>query len=410
VKTGESLPKPVRLLSIISGALYGGAHNQAARLAKPLRERGYETSVLLPDESGNAAERLQHFGVPVSVAQLRRPRAAAGLGDNLGTLAHAPEEIRGLRRAIKAHAPDLVQVHGLNLYGAIAARIEDVPLIWQLLDTRPPVALRAAMMPFVAVLADVVMTTGLTVARAHPGARWLGRRLVPYVPPVDVEEFQARPGHRQAVRASLGVPDGAVLVGSIGNRNPQKGHEYLLRAAPLARAEDERVVVRIRGERSVGHPDYETQLQRELAASGLGASGLGSVGSEFTVPQIMSAFDVFVLSSVRRSEGLPTVLLEAMACGIPIIATDVGGVREIVTDGKTGLVVPAEDAAALAAAMVDLARSEALRTAMGEEGRRRAIAHWQSARCADTHIHAYETANIVHDERRRRRTRVLRRG
>jgi glycosyltransferase involved in cell wall biosynthesis len=410
VKTGERLPKPVRLLSIISGALYGGAHNQAARLAKPLAEHGYVTRVLLPDEPGNAAERLEQSAVAVSMAPLRRPRAAASWKDNIATVARARDEVQTLRLAMRAEATDLVQIHGLNLYGAIAARAEGLPVVWQLLDTRPPLALRTAMMPAVRFFADVVMTTGLTVAAAYPGALRLGRRLVPYIPPVDVDEFEPRPRLRSAVRAALGVPDGAVLVGSIGNRNPQKGHEYLLRAAPVARTQDERIVVRIRGERSMGHPEYEDLLQRELATSGLEASALGSTGDDFTIPQIMSAFDVFVLSSVRRSEGLPTVLLEAMACEVPIIATDVGGVDEIVTEGETGRVVPAEDVPALAAAMVDLAQNKDLRTAMGREGRRRAIAHWQSTRCADTHIHAYETASIVHDERRRRRRRVLRRG
>src|SRR5205807_8957811 len=110
---------------------------------------------------------------------------------------------------------------------------------------------------------------------------------------------------------------------------------------PLARRRNKRVVVRIRGERSIGHPAYEDLLRRELAASGLEASALGSMEDDFTIAQMMSAFDVFVLSSVRRSEGLPTVLLEAMACGVPVVTTDVGGVREIVTDGETGIVVGA---------------------------------------------------------------------
>jgi glycosyltransferase involved in cell wall biosynthesis len=409
VKTGESLPKPVRLLSIISGALYGGAHNQAARLAKPLAEHGYVTRVLLPDEPGNAAERLEQSGVAVSMAPLRRPRAAASWKDNIATMARARDEVQTLRLAMRAEATDLVQIHGLNLYGAIAARAEGLPLVWQLLDTRPPLALRTAMMPAVRFLADVVMTTGLTVAAAYPGALRLGRRLVPYIPPVDVDEFEPRPRLRSAVRAALGVPDGAVLVGSVANRNPQKGHEYLLRAGAMARERDGRVVVRIRGEPSPGHPDYEAQLQRALAASGLGASALGSMEEGLTTAELMSAFDVFVLASVRRSEGLPTVLLEAMASGVPVVTTEVGGVREIVTDGVTGRVVPPEDPPALAEALLEMARNDDLRSSMKQHARRLAVAQWNTGRCAETHIKAYAMARDLH-QRRRPRSGSLRRG
>jgi glycosyltransferase involved in cell wall biosynthesis len=128
-----------------------------------------------------------------------------------------------------------------------------------------------------------------------------------------------------------------------------------------------------------------------------------------TTAELMSAFDVFVLASVRRSEGLPTVLLEAMASGVPVVTTEVGGVREIVTDGVTGRVVPPEDPPALAEALLEMARNDDLRSSMKQHARRLAVAQWNTGRCAETHIKAYAMARDLH-QRRRPRSGSLRRG
>lgn len=106
----------------------------------------------------------------------------------------------------------------------------------------------------------------------------------------------------------------------------------------------------------------------------------------------MPALDVFVLTSVRRSEGIPTVVVEAMACGLPIVTTRVGGVAEVVDDGVTGVIVPAGDDVAIVEAVGRLLRKGGLRQEMGQLGRTRCESDFGLKGCADAHLDAYRRA------------------
>src|SRR4029079_13295654 len=117
-----------------------------------------------------------------------------------------------------------------NPHAAIAGRREGCAIIWQLLDTRPPMAVRRVLMPLVTRLGDVVMTTGRAVANVHPGAETLGDRLRPFFPPVDRDEFRAENIDAISARQSYGFSTDDLVLVSVGNLNPQKGHEYLLQA------------------------------------------------------------------------------------------------------------------------------------------------------------------------------------
>jgi glycosyltransferase involved in cell wall biosynthesis len=295
---------------------------------------------------------------------------------------------------------DLVQLTGLTLpQPAIAGRREGAAVVWQLLDTRPPRLLRRMLMPVVTRLADTVMSTGVEVARQYPGALELGDRLVPFVPPVDPDEFRPDQQRRQIARSVLGVRDRSVVVGTVGNRNPQKGHEYLIRAVSSLRRDYPEVVLRVLGSVSPVHPAYEAGLQRELKEAGLDRRSIGSIEQGMSVADVLPGFDVFVLASVPRSEGLPTAILEAMACGVPIVATRVGGVSEIVEEGKTGYLVPPRDPPALADAVSRLLRDDELRADLGRCARKLVQERWGIDRCLHAHVQAYETALAVQARR-----------
>jgi glycosyltransferase involved in cell wall biosynthesis len=118
-------------------------------------------------------------------------------------------------------------------------------------------------------------------------------------------------------------------------------------------------------------------LKDELEAKAL-SLGLADVvtfaGIRSDVPQILAALDVFVLPSLW--EGMPNAILEAMAAGLPVVATAVGGTPEVVADGKTGLLVPSHNPAAMAEAMERLLRSPDLRHRMGQAGREQVLQHF----------------------------------
>jgi glycosyltransferase involved in cell wall biosynthesis len=314
-----------------------------------------------------------------------------------------PREIRAIRKLIRQQSIDIVLVCGLvNPHAAIAARLEGVPVVWQLVDTRPPMALRRLIMPLVTRLSDVIMTTGMAVARVHPGATSLGTRLVPFFPPVDTTSYHPDSERRTAARQELAVGDDSCVIGTVGNLNPQKGHEYLLRAAALIRRTRPHVAVRVLGAHTPTQSAYEHGLREEAQGLGLAdPATLAFVDPGARVAELLPAFDVFLLTAVPRSEGIPTVILEAMACGIPVVTTDVGAVREVVEDGVTGFIVPALNPQAIAEATLRLLGDEQQCSRMGVVARQHAVERYDIEVCADVHVRAFEAA-AAHRRGRRR--------
>ena len=383
-----------RFLFVIHYPVYGGPHNQALRLAGPLRERGWETLVLLPDEPGNAVERLQAAGIETVALPLGRFRASPTVRPYIRMVRDFRADINRIRRVIHSRHIDLVLIGGLvNPHGALAARGLPTAVVWQILDTRAPVVLRRLAMPFVARMADAVMSTGLEVARVHPGTIGLGDRLVPYLPPVDTEEFAPNPTRRDAARAELGLSGSDLVVGTVGNLSPMKGHLTFIRAAASLRRRYPHVRFALLGAAFDDKGGYTKMLFDEAQSLGLQlGEDLIVVDPGARVAQLAPAFDVFWLSSEQRSEGIPMAVAEAMALAVPVVASSVGGVPEIVADGATGFLVPPGDPAALAAATAPLLEDEALRRRLGERARARALAEFALDRCADTHVEAFERA------------------
>lgn len=401
----------MNLLYVVHYPVFGGPHNRAVRLHSPLAERRWQTIVLLPDEPGNAAERLQQSGVEVVKVPLHRLREKADPRLHFRLALSFPREIARIRRLLRERHIDVVLVNGLvNPHAAIAARLEKVPVVWQILDTRTPKTLRRVMMPLVARLSHVVMTTGMEVARVHPGAIALSDRLIPFFPPVDTDLFLPSDERRVTAREELGLTPDDLVIGNVSNVNPQKGHRTFIRAAAALRQMYPDLRFVILGATYSNHAAYAEALWREAASLGLSFDDnliVRDPGSR--VAALAPAFDVFWLTSEPRSEGIPTVVEEAMALALPVVTVDVGAVREAVEDGVTGYIVPPLDPQAIADTTILLLRDFELRARMGAEGRRRAVERFDVEVCADAHIRAFETA-IAHAANRRKRGKWARPG
>jgi glycosyltransferase involved in cell wall biosynthesis len=178
--------------------------------------------------------------------------------------------------------------------------------------------------------------------------------------PLDV--FAPVPRERAlALRRSLGLPDQALVFGTIGRLSAQKGHSYLLEAAArvLRSQPQARLLV-------VGDGDLADPLR--VQAEALGISGhTVFAGHRGDVPDLLGVLDVFCISSLY--EGTPLALFEAMAAGKAIVSTAVDGCREVLTQGETGLLVPSADAAALASALERVIGDTGLRDALGSRAR-----------------------------------------
>jgi glycosyltransferase involved in cell wall biosynthesis len=380
----------VRVLSVIHNPVYGGAHNELLGQRAGLADAGWETVAVLADEQGSSGEtRLRAAAVEVETLPLARLRATARPGPHVALATGFAPQVRDLRRLIRAHRADLVQVHGaINPHGAVAARLERVAVCWHLYDMVAPAPLRRALSPAVVRLADSVTAIGRALAHAHPGVERLGERLVITSPPADLERFAPDPARRAAARAELGVADGAVVIGTVGNLFPNKGHLHLLDAAGRLPG----ATVRLLGGPSAAHGDYERAVRAR--------AGAALVDPGTRVSDLLPAFDVFVMPSL--SEGMPTTILEAMGCGLPVVASDVGAVAELVADGVTGSLVAPADPAALAAALARLVGDPARRAAMGAAGRERALARFSTAQVVANRLRAYELA-LEHRRARARR-------
>jgi glycosyltransferase involved in cell wall biosynthesis len=187
----------------------------------------------------------------------------------------------------------------------------------------------------------------------------------------DPARFRPDRAVRRRVRAALGVADRQVAVLAVSRLVWHKGYPEL--AAALPQVPD--AVLLVAGERldSDRGPDMEALLRQ----SGLG-DRLRLLGYRTDISDLMAAADLFVLPS--RFEGLPMSVIEAMLCGLPVVAADVRGPAEQVVPEVTGLLVPPGDTPALAAALRRLAADAALRERMGAAGRQRAVERYDEAK------------------------------
>jgi glycosyltransferase involved in cell wall biosynthesis len=164
---------------------------------------------------------------------------------------------------------------------------------------------------------------------------------------VDVDAIRAHRAAREQVRRELDVGEEEIVIGIVANFRREKAYEVWLDAAATAL----RSSLPLRFV-SVGQGPLEAEMRARVATMGLG-DRVQLLGYREDAVRVMSAFDIFTLSS--RHEGLPVALMDALALGLPVVATAVGGIGQAVTDGVEGRLVPADDPAALAAAYVEVA-------------------------------------------------------
>jgi glycosyltransferase involved in cell wall biosynthesis len=343
----------MKILYCILDSRFGGPHRLALTVAQRLRESGVGTLFLLGHKS-NDPWRPQGFESVLCrrIQCFSRQRPVRSF---LGFCGSLPGNLLRLRRLIRSRAIDVVHVDGVtNFVPALAAALARTPIVWHYNDHLPG-PLRWVLLPLVTALAAtvVVQGQGLRQQRTKAGSRLRGKTVV--IPAgVDVGAFRPDDYDTQTkarLRQELGLPPDGPVIGTIGNLNRFKGHAYFLRAAGRIKQRVSNATFLVVGRRLDTDPGYWGQLQRLTAELGL-ERDVRYTGFRDDIPAVLSILDVFVLSSILES--CPVVLLEAMAMRVPVVTTDVGAAREMVLDGRTGLVVPPRDAEALAGAVLAL--------------------------------------------------------
>ena len=331
-------------------------------LMRAIRARGHEVVGMCAEGRLLDGVRAEGFRV-VPVPFARR----------LSPLAHARAFI-GLVRLLRAERPDIVHAHMpiSGFLARMAGRIAGVPCIAYtchgFLFNQDGSWLRRggslAMEWFCGRLTDVFMTVSTTEA-ADARRLHISRGAVAVGNGRDPAVFRPDPTARAAIRAALGTPAERVAVVAVSRLIRDKGFPELA-AAMRAVPEAELWVV---GERLAS--DRGEDMAALLAASGLG-DRLRLLGYRDDVAAVLAAADIFVLPSYF--EAMPMSVIEAMLVGLPVVASDVGGLREEVVPGVTGLLVPPRHAGPLAEALLRMVADGALRARMGKAGRERAMA------------------------------------
>jgi glycosyltransferase involved in cell wall biosynthesis len=349
-----------RILHLVTDLHCGGAERMLARLVATTEGRGLAHEVVSLTTAGPVGESVRAAGATVSAIGLAAGSLPAGL----------PRLAATVRRS----SADLVQcwMYHANLVGGVVTRVAArVPVVWSVRNNSPrraDLGLRTALVARAAAplswwIPRRIVAPSAATAAAHAAAGYAAARMAVIPNGFDTELFRPSAERRAAMRAALGVGPDERLIGLVANVRPVKDHgTFVAAAARLAGLRALRFVLCGRG----AEPG-NLELRRRIDASGLGERFL-LLGSIERVHELLPALDLFTLCS--RQEAFPNALGEAMACALPSVATDVGGVRELA--GETVRLVPRQDPIALATAWHEvLVAPHEERARLGDAARRR---------------------------------------
>jgi glycosyltransferase involved in cell wall biosynthesis/polysaccharide pyruvyl transferase WcaK-like protein len=378
-----------------------GAQSYLLRLVEPMARRGYELVLAAPPELELAQEWTRR-GLPLVALDLPVVRSVRRGGDDDAAIsaAAAAREAAALMRNVGLIRGAVVRSgarvihangHAVHLDAALAGRLAGVPVVLHLHEEMTPLFGRSLRGAAVA-LADRSIAVSRAVASGLPAP--LQRRVQVVPNGVDVERY-APAAADPAVRASLGAAADDVLLVALTRLDPDKRIEDIIEAlAPLRdRAGWHLAVV---GTTS-SYGQYAASVQR------LGAERLGDrvtfTGRREDIVDVLHSTDIVVHAGVV--EGMPLGLIEAQACGVPVVAYRVAGVPEAVGDGVTGLLAPARDTDALRRHVTTLLADRGMRLAFGRAGRERAVSGHSIETQADAH--AETLTRLVPPDRRPQR-------
>jgi glycosyltransferase involved in cell wall biosynthesis len=342
----------MRILLLSTSMGMGGADQQILILARAMRARGHDVRIVALAPLGPMGLEAQQEGMQVESLELRK------------SVTDIPRILR-LVRLVRAWRPDVLHshmVHANVLAGAVRPLTRVPVLISTIHSINDGGPVHMAAYRLTSPQVDRFTIISRLAAERYVAIGAVPAQRLQVVPnAVDTDRFRRLPQARATLRRELGLGDEFVWL-AVGRFEEAKDYPTMIAAfARLAAARPTSQLL------LVGKGSLQENVEALLRANGL-EQRVRFLGVRRDVPELMSAADGYVLSSAW--EGMPVVLLEAAAVELPVVATQVGGVSEVVEDGTTGLLVPPGDPAALARAMerVEALAPEA-RAAMGAGGR-----------------------------------------
>lgn len=348
----------IRVLHLISGDLWAGAEAQAAILLSRLkRNPELKLSAIIFNE-GRLSQKLKSLGIPVDVLDEKEHNSLMLLGK--------------VRRILSRDRVQILHTHRYkeNIIGGLAASFSGVPhLVQTVHGPNEPFQgikkIKADSYNFLDRWVARFLFDEIIVVSSDLGEK-LKQRLdgipVAFIQNcVDLEKVKSNKS-RIEVKRNLGIEEDSPLIGTAGRLVPVKGLHYLLKATSIMQRESPRLKVLI-----IGEGPERKRLESTAAKLELGSQAIFT-GEREDVYDLIGAMDLFVLPSL--SEGIPIVLLEALALEVPVIASAVGGIPEVITHQYTGFLVQPKEEQALASACLHLLENRTQAEALAREGKK----------------------------------------
>ena len=335
---------PLRILHTESSLGWGGQEIRTLTEAAGMMQRGHQVTLLCPPEA------------QIFAAAQARKIAAVALPMGRKNLSGLLAMVQWLRK----HPMDIILTHSStdSWLTAVASRLLAAsPPIVRLRHISAPVPRNRATRWLYTRGCRHIVTTGEALRqRLIDDNRFPAEKITSIPTGIDLKHFI--PGENLSIRQQMGVPSTGLVIGIVATMRNWKGHHHLLEAFATLQQPDHRLLL-------VGDGPQRANLEKQRDALNL-QSQVWMVGNQENVVPWLQACDLFVLPSYAN-EGVPQSLMQAMACGLPVIATPVGSIAEIVHPQKTGLLVPPKDPPALTQALKALTEDPALRQRLGRQ-------------------------------------------
>jgi glycosyltransferase involved in cell wall biosynthesis len=361
--------RPLAIAHVLSSFGMGGQERVALDLATEQVRRGHRVIAvsIAPPPHGMLADAFVAKGIAVH-----------GVPKGRGV---DPRVVLGLGRLIRRERIDVIHTHNPQplVYGAAAGRLTRKGVVHTKHGVNPSEGRTLWLRRGAGHLAHAyVAVSDATAAVARTNRECVPKRLSIIRNGIDLDAYRRDDAIRRAVRDELGIPQDAFVFGTVGRVSVEKDHPLLVRAAGPLLGPKTRLVI-------VGDGAEMEHVRAEARAF---EPWVTLTGMRRDAPRLLAAFDAFALSS--RSEGLPIALLEAMATGLPIVSTEVGGVGEVTEHGGASILVPSGDEAALRRALTEVMEPSRT-TELAERAKRRAQVFGIEAVC-DAYVALYRDA------------------
>jgi glycosyltransferase involved in cell wall biosynthesis len=363
--------RKIKVLNVLLDDRIGGPNVRTFQIAKKLKERGIEYSIAGPKGKGEFTDYFRRAGVPVYRSGLGTPHFIRDFQTfflNIIYLINFIPSVYRLTAIIKKERIDIIHLHGLlNFQGALAALITKRVVVWHFNEALYPKFLVKILRPFTGFVADRLVHISKTTRNYYLNGK--SSKEIIIHEPVDTDKFDPasiKKEQKVNLRKKLSLSEKTLVLGSVGNISWVKGYENLIMSMGELKKKHKNIKLLIAGKILSTQAGYYKHLKRLASSAGL-EDDIYFLGQREDIPQLLSLMDIFILPSL--TEGTPLSIIEAMSMKLPVIASRVGGVPELVLEGKTGLLVTPRNPDEITAAVLKLLKNSKTRKEMGTKAR-----------------------------------------